>query len=36
METVENYFQRGKEFLGTKYPIMGGAGDLVSESNLFL
>ncbi len=34
METVDNYFQRGKEFLGTKYPIMGGAMTWVSESNL--
>ena len=34
MNTVENFFQRGKEFLGTKYPIMGGAMTWVSESNL--
>ena len=34
METVYNYFQRGSEFLGTKYPIMGGAMTWVSESNL--
>ena len=34
METVDNYFQRGSEFLGTKYPIMGGAMTWVSESNL--
>ena len=34
MKTLENFFQRGNEFLGTKYPIMGGAMTWVSESNL--
>ena len=34
MKTIEFFFQRGREFLGTKYPIMGGAMTWVSESNL--
>ena len=31
---MKKLFEKGNSFLGTKYPILGGAMTLVSESNL--
>ena len=31
---IKKLFERGNNFLGTKYPILGGAMTWVSESNL--
>ena len=33
---LKKLFFKGAEFLGVKYPIMGGAMTWISESNLFL
>ncbi|MGV3278143.1 NAD(P)H-dependent flavin oxidoreductase [Rickettsiales bacterium LUAb2] len=34
MKTLEKLWQKGKDFLGCEYPIMGGAMSYVSNSNL--